>query len=565
IGLRQPFLHQVCLQVSNEMGDVYPELTTSADFMVRMVRQEEERFSETLDKGLEILAQELESLEAAGRRTVPGDLAFKLYDTYGFPLDIVNDVAEKQGFAVDEEAYNERMATQKQRSREAWAGSGEIDQGSRFAPLLSTGVSSTFVGYDALSATSDIVAMLDAGGESIQECGADNEAFVVTAKTPFYGESGGQVGDRGRLVTPSGAARVTETLKPSGGLTVHRVTVTQGAVAVGEQAELTVDEGLRVATARNHTCTHLLHAALRRVLGDHVNQAGSLVGPDRLRFDFTHITGLSHEERQDVEDEVNRSILADIELTSRSMPMEQAVAEGAVALFGEKYAEEVRVVSVPGVSKELCGGTHLRATGQAGCFCILTESAVAAGVRRIEAATGWQALEFFRGQRQELARIAALLKAQPGELSERVSELQTQLRQLVKENQALENRLSSSHGRDLLQEAEKIEGVTVLAARVGAPNVKALRDLMDGLRSRLESGVILLAGQQEDKVMLILSVSKDLHDHFTAPSLIKGVAAEVGGSGGGRPDLAQAGGSDPSGVDKALKRLKELVAEALQR
>ncbi len=562
IGLREPFLHQVCLQVSNEMGDVYPELTTSADFMVRMVRQEEERFSETLDKGLEILAQELQSLEAAGRRTVPGDLAFKLYDTYGFPLDIVNDVAEKQGFTVDEEAYSERMATQKQRSREAWSGSGEIDLGSRFATLLTRGVSSTFVGYDALSATSDIVAMLDAGGESVPECGVDNDAFVVTAQTPFYGESGGQVGDRGRLVTPSGAARVTETLKPSSELTVHRVTVTQGAVAVGEQAELTVDEGLRVSTARNHTCTHLLHAALRRVLGDHVNQAGSLVGPDRLRFDFTHITGLSHEERQAVEDEVNRAILADIELTSRSMPMEQAVAEGAVALFGEKYAEEVRVVSVPGVSKELCGGTHLRATGQAGSFCILTESAVAAGVRRIEAATGWQALEFFRGQRQELARTAALLKAQPGELSDRVSELQTQLRQLSKENQALENRLSSSHGRDLMQEAEEIKGVTVLAARVGAPNVKALRDLMDGLRSRLDSGVILLAGQQEDKVMLILWVSKDLHGHFTAPSLIKEVAAEVGGSGGGRPDLAQAGGSDPAGVDKALGRLKELVAAA---
>ncbi|MGE4296534.1 MAG: alanine--tRNA ligase [Desulfovibrionaceae bacterium] len=561
IGLDEPFLFGTADKVVAEMGGHYPELVDNRDFMTRVVREEEERFGQTLDKGLVLLEEELAALRQAGKTTVSGEMVFKLYDTFGFPIDIVNDVAEKQGFGVDEAGFKVHMAEQKERAKAAWKGSGETDIAGRFASLLEEGLRSEFIGYDTLAGQSRIVALLDAKGAPAGALAKGAKGFVVTSKTPFYGESGGQLGDTGTIATPSGTATVTDTLKPSAQLTVHAVTVADGDVLADQEATLTVAQGPRTATARNHTATHLLHAALRTILGDHVKQAGSLVGPDRLRFDFTHIAAMSPDELAAVEAEVNRAILADRPVTTEVMAYPDAVAKGAMALFGEKYASDVRVISVEGESVELCGGTHLTASGQAGMFCITSETGVAAGVRRIEASTGLNALALFNAQRAELAAIAAVTKGKPGELAERVKALQTEIKAQRKEMEKITAQAASGSGANIMDNVREVNGVKVLAATVPAPNVKALRDLMDDVRSKLPSGVACLAAECDGKMPLILYVSKDLHSRFTAPALIKDVAAEIGGSGGGRPDMAQAGGTDPSGIDRAFAKLDALLAQ----
>ncbi len=557
IGMAGAFLHEVAGKVVEVMGDHYPEIRETAPFMARVVREEEDRFSNTLDKGLALLDEELAKLPQGA--TLAGAVAFKLYDTYGFPIDIVNDVAEKRGLAVDEAGFNTLMAEQKERAKAAWKGSGEVDLGSRFKALLEEGVTSEFVGYDLLAASSRITALLDAAAQPVDRLSTGERGFVVAAATPFYGESGGQLGDTGALETPEGQASVADTLKPAPSLTVHSVEVTSGALSAGSEAVLTVDEEARLATARNHTATHLLHAALRKVLGEHVKQAGSLVGPDRLRFDFTHVSAMTAEEKAQVEAQVNRAVLGDTALTVSSMDHQTAVKKGAMALFNEKYGDTVRVVEVPGVSIELCGGTHLRATGQVGPFLITAESGVAAGVRRIEAATGLNALSLIMGQRRELDDIAGLVKAKPGEIAAKVSGLQKEVKALHKEAERLASQAASGTGRDLMDDVKEINGTKVLAAQVNAPTVTALRDLMDDVRSKLPSGVACRAAAADGKVSLILYVSKDLHAKYTAPTLIKDVAALIGGSGGGRPDLAQAGGTNPDAIPAALAKLSELV------
>ncbi|GFK95956.1 Alanine--tRNA ligase [Fundidesulfovibrio magnetotacticus] len=560
MGLKDPFLHRVCPTVVDVMGVQYPEVVEGMDFMTRVVREEEERFSDTLDKGLDILEQEMAAARAANSSVISGEAAFKLYDTYGFPLDIITDVAGKQGFSVDEEGYKACMGEQKARAKKAWKGSGETDLAGQFKKLLETGLKSRFTGYEALSGESRVVALLGEDGLPLERLVQGEGGFAVFAASPFYGESGGQLGDKGSAETMTGAADVLDTLKPSPELTVHRVFVNEGELLLDQEARLNVDEESRQATARNHTATHLLHSALRKVLGDHVKQAGSLVGPERLRFDFTHISALSPEEIASVEEEVNRAILTDIAVEKEVMAVADAQARGATALFGEKYGDEVRVVSVPGVSMELCGGTHLAATGQAGGFTVVSETGVAAGVRRIEGATGWNLLGQLKASRRELDEAAEILRARPGELVEKLRAMQAQLKQLSKDKEQLQTKLASGQGKSLMDSVEEIGGVKVLTARVDGGTVKSLREAMDDIRSKLPSGVACLAGAGEDgKVALILAVSKDLHDKFTAQSLIKDVASLVGGSGGGRPDMAQAGGTDPAGIDAALEKVKELV------
>ena len=563
LGLKEPFLFEVCGQLVGEMGQAYPELINSNEFMTKVVLQEEENFGKTLDKGLGLLEEELSALKRENRDLVPGEVVFKLYDTFGFPVDIVKDVAEKQGFAVEEEGFDQLMQAQKERSKAAWAGSGEIDLAGEFAPLLESGIRTEFLGYATLQASSRVVSILTRGGEAIAEAPEGQQAYVLTARTPFYGESGGQVGDQGRILSDTGMARVTETLKPAPEFIVHVVEVVQGTLYRDQEVNLSVDEGLRVATARNHTCTHLLHAALRNVLGQHVKQAGSLVSPERLRFDFTHINPLSPKELEQIEDEVNQNVLADIPLECTVMPYAQAKEEQAVGLFEEKYADEVRVVKIPNVSKELCGGTHLPSTGRIGMFTVCAEAGVASGVRRIEAATGWNAIRIFRRDRAILDTLSAALKTQPDKLGARVEELQDQVRKAVKDKEELQKSRVFSSARSLLDQTEDIAGMEVLASRLDLPagaGMKELRSMMDDLRSQMQEGIIFLAAESEGKVMLLLFVSPDLHERFTAPELIKEVAAEVGGSGGGRPDLAQAGGSRPEGIDLALNRIKELIA-----
>ena len=560
MGIRDPFLFEQASAVVEQMGGAFPELRENQEFMVSVIRKEEERFSQTLDKGLAILQEEMDSLAAAGKKTIAGDVAFKLYDTFGFPLDIVNDAAEKQGFAVDEAGFTECMAEQKRMSKEAWSGSGEKDVAGQFAKLLEAGMQTRFVGYDLLSAGSRIVTLLDETGQIVTSLPQGARGYILTAQTPFYGESGGQVGDRGRIVSPTGEALVTDTLKPSMHLVVHEVEISRGDLSLDQEVAMHVDEGLRIATARNHTCTHLLQAALQKVLGKHVKQSGSMVTRNRLRFDFTHISALTPEEIRQVEDEVNGFILADAPLTTTVMSLEEAKAKDAMALFGEKYEADVRVVEAAGISTELCGGTHLSSTGQAGSFCILSESGIASGIRRIEALTGWNALDHWKQLRAENNDVALTLKAQSGELVSRVQALKQQLKTLTREYSALQQKVLSAQGRDLMQDVEEIGGVKVLTLKTEASDVNGLRKLMDDLRSKMTSGIIALTAHVGEKIVLLLFVSKDLHGRFTAPALINDVAAEIGGGGGGRPDLAQAGGTTLNGVPRAFARLKELIA-----
>lgn len=562
IGLTDPFLYESVSMVVEQMGGQYPELKANKDFMIRMVREEEERFSQTLDKGLLILEEEMEELEKNGSKKITGELAFKLYDTFGFPLDIVNDVAQKKGFGVDEEGFKAAMLEQKTRAKKAWKGSGEKNIASIFHHLLEAGLKNRFTGYDTLTGESRIISILSEDGEHVERLTQGQGGYIVTAATPFYGESGGQQGDTGTIETMTGSADILDSVKPSPELIAQKVFVSEGELLPEQEANLAVDDERRFATARNHTVTHLLHAALRKVLGNHVKQAGSLVGPNRLRFDFTHIAAMTPEELKAVETEVNKSILTNTSVDTKIMSNEEAHKSGATALFGEKYGDEVRVVEIPGQSMEFCGGTHLKATGEAGTFVILSESGVAAGMRRIEAATGWNSLRFLQEQRDELGTSLAMLKAAPGHLADRISALMAQVKELTRDNERLQAKLASGAGADLMNSVEEISGVKVLAAKLDVTNVKALRDQTDALKSKLNSGIICLAAVTgEDKVSLSIAVTKDLQDRFKAGNLIKTVAAEIGGGGGGRPDMAQAGGTNPAGIDNAFSMLKKIVSE----
>ncbi|MDR1946722.1 MAG: alanine--tRNA ligase [Desulfovibrio sp.] len=560
IGMPKTFLYKTAEAVADNMGEGFPELTSARAFTSRIIREEEERFEKTLDKGLALLEDELAGLEEHAETRIPGYTAFKLYDTYGFPLDIINDVSEKRGFCVDEEGFRVHMAEQKKRAKAGWKGAGGQDANCVFAALAEEGLRSRFTGYDDLRAEGRIIALLSTEGERIERAAAGCDAFCVTGVTPFYAASGGQCGDRGVLRTLTGEAAVTDTLKASPDLTVHRIRVTSGEMLLDAVAELCVDESARLDAARNHTCTHLLHAALRRTLGTHARQAGSLVDRERLRFDFNHPGAVSEDELAAVERAVNAAIMADIPVTTGQYSYDEAVAAGAVALFGEKYGESVRVVGIGRESTELCGGTHLERTGQAGLFSILSESGVAAGVRRIEAVTGKKALSLHTEQRAELLEAGRLLKSRAGELPQRIRAVLEEVKTLRRDMQKTGAHAAAHAGKNIMDQVEDLGSVKFLAYRSFAPTVKILRELMDDLRSKLPSGVICLAMEEEcGKTHMLLAVSRDLHSRFTAPALIRDAAAAIGGSGGGRPDLAQAGGGNPGGIPEAFNILRGML------
>jgi alanyl-tRNA synthetase len=571
MGVNEPFMYRVCEAVIGAMDEDYPELAGSAGFISRAVFEEEQRFSQTLEKGLVLLEEELTRLDNAGRREISGDFCFKLYDTYGFPLDIVTDVAGKRGFTADNAGFEAEMNAQRERARRsrkndlrALQEKGLDGLVQAFVRLRDDGLQSVFTGYESLTGKSRLAALLDADGLPTETLGQGQKGFIVTGQTPFYGESGGQAGDTGLVESATGRARVVDTRKPFPELIVHYVEVLDGEFRPEQEISLTVNEEARAATARNHTCTHLLHAALRRVLGGHVKQAGSLVDQRRLRFDFSHIAALNPEELAAVERDVNRAVLADLPLRAREMPKEKALSLGAAALFDEKYADVVRVVGIGDEehpeSLELCGGTHLAATGQAGVFLIVSESGVAAGTRRIEAVTGWNAYSRAMGQRAELNELSDLLKARPGELAGRVRALAADLKKLRKSTE--KGSASPLSAAAIAAEAETTAGISLLTKRLDIP-LRALREMMDEVRSRLaRNSVICLATVEEGKVGMIVCVSKDLHDRFTAPALVRIAAAPCGGSGGGRPDMAQAGGSNPGGLDEAFEALKTYLKNA---
>ncbi len=560
LGLERPFLFAVADAVVDEMGDAFPELAERRAFITDRVRREEERFLETLGKGLALLEGEIRELRARGGRQLPGPLLFKLYDTFGFPLDLTQDILRSHGLASDEAGFRTEMEAQRARSREAWRGSGDAGVAAVYGRIASD-LATSFVGYDTLEHEAEIRALL-VGGRPQDEAVAPAEVEVAVGETPFYAESGGQVGDRGVIETAGGRVEVEDTQRPSGELVVHRGRLVSGRVRVGEIARLAVDRAAREATVRNHSGTHLLHAALREVLGPQAMQKGSLVAPDRLRFDFTHDAPLTDAEIERIEDLVNAWIEANDAGRVRQMGYREAIDAGAVAIFEEKYGERVRVVSFGFVSTELCGGTHAKATGDIGLLKVIAQSGIAAGVRRIEALTGLGALRLLREREKTLRRLGELLRVPPEQASERVEKLLEERKEKEREIAELKRaRHRAAAGEEAVPPRE-IGGVRVLVREVEGVDGKELRDLVDDLRGQLKSGLVFVASKLDGRVSLALGVTPDLRERFKAGDLVREVAAIVGGKGGGRPDFAQAGGSRPEKIGEAVERLYALVAGA---
>lgn len=562
LGLDRPFLHEVAVSVMHAMEDAYPELLENKSFITKVILNEEERFSETLDNGLRLLQNEIKRLQDEKAEVIPGALVFKLYDTYGFPIDIVTDMARDLSLKTDEAGFHELMEKQREQSRMYWKGSGEREISDAYRQLSVRGVTTEFLGYETTRAGGVVLALVR-DGQTLDEASMGEAIEVITDKTPFYGESGGQVGDRGEIEGPFGKVAVSDTLKLPGNIFVHVGKVSEGKLKVGEKVQLEVDGTLRQDTALHHTATHILHAVLRKVLGDHVKQAGSLVAPERLRFDFTHFAALSPDELSEIERLVNDEIRRNQDLQVHVMDLEEALKTGAMALFEEKYGDRVRMVEIPGFSRELCGGTHTHRTGDIGLFVIVQETSVAAGVRRIEALTGRHALGFLQKQQNVLRQAASLLKTNTSEVSDRIEKLFAAQRQLEKELESLKASMASKRSADLLEQAFDLGGKKVLLAKVEAENPKVLRDMSDQFKERAKSGVIVLGASHEGKAFLLVGVTPDLVKQVHAGNLIKEIVKEVGGSGGGRPDMAQAGGSKPEGIQNALDLAKKVLEEKL--
>ncbi|MCL5405489.1 MAG: alanine--tRNA ligase [Deltaproteobacteria bacterium] len=562
LGLDRPFLSEVAQAVMESMQDAYPELLENRSFITRVIQNEEERFNETLDNGLRLLQTEMKRLSDEKATTIPGSLIFKLYDTYGFPIDIITDMSGDSGFQVDEAGFHDFMEKQRDQSRAAWKGSGDREIPEAIRQLSSRGISTDFLGYETTQADSEIIALIS-DGEEIGSASEGMDVELITAETPFYGASGGQVGDKGVISGPAGKITVVDTLKLPGNLIVHAAKVEAGSFHVGDTVHLAVDQELRKDTEIHHTATHILHAVLRKVLGDHVKQAGSLVAPDRLRFDFTHFSALTPEELERVERLANDQIRQNLQLSVRVMELEEALKTGAMALFEEKYGERVRLVEIPGFSRELCGGTHTRWTGELGLFVILQETGIAAGVRRIEALAGRHAVEYLNRQRQALNRAASALKTAPLEVGERVEKILAQQRQMEKEIEALKASAAGRRSADLFDQAAEIEGVRVLVAQIEADDPKALREINDKFKEKFARGVAVLGAVSGAKVFLLAGVTAELTGRLHAGNLIKEIVKEVGGSGGGRPDMAQAGGNRPDKIEEALHLAEKLIREKL--
>jgi alanyl-tRNA synthetase len=559
LGFAEPMLHRAVDAVNEMMADAYPELIEREAYIKKVILAEEERFIETLDNGLRILNEEVASLRQAGQTVIPGETLFKLYDTFGFPTDLTGDIVAGEGFSIDEPGFEVCMERQRGQAREHWKGSGEEGIAVIHKTLHTRGVRSNFVGYGEQTAYSPVTILLRDGVE-VPSAMTGDEVELITECTPFYGESGGQAGDTGTISTGAAHLMVTATLRPFPDLIVHRASVTEGIITVGEVADLKLAVGERNATARNHTATHFLQAALKKVLGDHIKQAGSLVAPERLRFDFTHFSALDAAECRRVEDLVNGYIMQNDEVHSQEMAVQEAMESGATALFGEKYGDRVRVVRVGGISSELCGGTHVHAGGDIGFFKIVSETGIAAGVRRIEALTGTGALAFVRQLEEERRQIAALVKAEGSDPVDKVEKLLARQKELQREIETLQARFNAAKSADLLAGVKEIAGVKVLAVKVETADPKGLRELADTLKDRLGSGIIALGCENGGKASILVAVTGDLTSRFKAGEIIKILAPVIGGSGGGKPDLAQAGGGAPDKLTEALETIYTLIA-----
>jgi len=558
IGLTRPFLHETAKVVFDVMKPAYPELTEASAFITSVIQNEETRFSETLDFGLRLLNDTLSEMSAKGETEVPGDIVFKLYDTYGFPVDIVRDVVRDRNLTIDMDGFDAAMAGQKARSRSVAAFTG-INEAYR--RLSAEGFKAEFTGYQELETEAKAI-LLVVDGKEAAEAPAGAAVQIVTDRTPFYAATGGQVGDTGRITAPDLEVAVIDTVKDPTGLVIHKGSVLTGTLRQSQAVTLSVDVEKRAATALNHTATHILHRVLRQVLGDHVKQAGSLVAPDRFRFDFTHFSQVSREEIETIERRVNRQIRKNMAVETEEMDAESAFASGATALFEEKYGDRVRVVSLADFSKELCGGTHTGRTGNIGLLKIVSEQSVASGVRRIEAVTGEAAVERVQQEARLLHEAAGRLKDRPEALPEKIEAMLSEHRALEKQIEKLKIQVVQVQAEEAFSEIETVNGIALMIRKVSVDSPAALRDLADRYRDRLGSGVVVLGSAADGKVLLIAVVSTDLTGRVHAGNLVKAAAAEVGGGGGGRPDMAQAGGSQPENLDRALEKVREMM-EAL--
>jgi alanyl-tRNA synthetase len=561
LGLNRSFLHDIVPVVIDSMKDVYADLIEKEPFIRKVIANEEQRFIETLDSGLKILGDEVASLKKEGGGIVPGEVVFKLYDTFGFPVDLTADIVKKDHLTLDMEGFEKAMERQREKARESWKGSGEQAVSESYQKLSVQGISTAFAGYEGVTeATSHITAILvkDEPVESVMEGG---QAEVFVEQTPFYGEAGGQVGDTGTLEGEGFLFEVRETQRPLENLITHIGKLKKGQMKVGDRVLLKVEIDRRRATEAHHSGTHILNAALRSVLGNHIKQSGSLVNSERLRFDFAHFSKIEEDELDRIESFANDIIRGNFPVDSRVLPRDEALKTGATAVFDEKYGAEVRLVRMGNVSMELCGGTHVASTGDIGFLKIIHESAIAAGVRRIEAVAGQEALKYVHKIEGELKKAANLLRVNPFELSERLEKLLKHQRELEKDLEGLKGKLAAKDSSDLLNEVEEVKGIRILAALVNALDVRTLRDFGDKIRDKIQSGIILLGSQAGDKAMLLCLVTKDLTDRYHAGNIIKAIAPIVGGSGGGRPDMAQAGGPKPENLKQAIERLKEIISE----
>jgi alanyl-tRNA synthetase len=554
IGLEQPFLHEVAKTVATVMGDAYPELRAEEQRIRDVIRTEEERFGETLEKGLALLEEETTKLKKEKLQTLSGDVAFRLYDTFGFPLDLTEDILRGESMSVDQAGFEKLMQEQRTRGREA-------REATSMESKIQLDREVRFIGYERLDGESSVLAIYG-NGAGRNEAVEGDEIELLTAETPFYGESGGQIGDRGTITTARGdIIEVIDTHHPTPQLTAHRSRVKKGRVQVGDKVQLKVDPTHRQKTRLNHSATHILHSVLRRELGSHVRQAGSLVTPERLRFDFNHSGAIADEQLALIETHVNQHIREDAGVSIQEVSYDEAIRHGALAFFGDKYGDRVRVVKIGEFSTELCGGTHVRASGEIGIFKLHSEGGVAAGVRRVEAFTGQGALDLIHNYEQRLKQIGNLLRGSADDAVDKVQKLLERQKELEKEIEKLRGQFEKDQIPELLAKQSSVNGTKFLISQVDGVDAKQLRDIADQLKEKLGPAVIVLASAGQANVNLVASVGKELTKQYHAGNIIKELAGMVGGGGGGRPDFAQAGGKEPAKIDAALKRAEELIRQ----
>ena len=564
LGIDKEFLADLCEVVIAHSGDAYPELVEKKEYLRKVISVEENSFYKTIDNGMEILKDYMDEMQSKGIKVLDGEKTFRLYDTYGFPIDLTKEILEEAGMELDEDAFQSEMKAQKERARNARAKSTYMGAAETVYNQLDTSLKTEFVGYSENSVDDATITALVANGEIADTATVDSEVAIFLDKTPFYAEMGGQVGDTGIIKTDMGTVEVSDCIRVVGGKSAHIGVVVDGEIKVGDKAEAAIDVKNRIAISRNHSATHLLQKALREVLGTHVEQAGSYVSADRLRFDFTHFQAMTAEEIKKVENIVNEKILEGLDVTTTETSMEEARKMGAMALFGEKYGDVVRVVNMGGYSIELCGGVHLKNTAQAGSFKIVSEGGVAAGVRRIEALTGEGALKFYQSQGDELKQICAITKTTSENMVKHIEDLLKQQKEMAKEIEALKAKMAGSAAEDIIKNAENVNGVNVVCAVIEDTDTNGLKTMGDELKNKLGSAVVVLASVKEGKIGLVAMATDDaVKKGAHSGNIIKAAAAVCGGGGGGKPNMAQAGGKDASKLAEAVEKAKEVIKEQL--